>query len=101
MLDAVSDFLTVDKKIHLAFAKIAGNPIYIAILKTIHENIRRYYDTFLMMEEPEMIENLKDLEKVVAAMQNGDSKRAGEIARMHVQRFSQYMERREKQQSAV
>lgn len=99
--DAVSDFLTVDKKIHLTFAKIAGNPIYIAILKTIHENIRRYYDTFLMMEEPEMIENLKDLEKVVAAMQNGDSKRAGEIARMHVQRFSQYMERREKQQSAV
>ncbi len=99
--DGVSDFLTVDKKVHLAFAKIVGNPIYIAILNTIHENIRRYYDTFLMMEEPEMIENLKDLEKVVAAMTKKDAKRAGEIARMHVQRFSQYMELREQQQGAV
>ena len=73
--EAVSDFLTADQNIHLYFAKITGNPIYISILKTIHENIRRYYDEFLIMEESEMSENLQDLENVVAAMERGRRKR--------------------------
>lgn len=92
--EAVSDFLTADKNIHLCFAKITGNPIYISILKTIHENIRRYYDEFLVMEEPEMIENLQDLEDVVAAMEKGDAENAAALARTHVRRFNGYMEMR-------
>ena len=95
-IDGVSDFLTADKNIHLCFAKITGNPIYISILKTVHENIRRYYDEYLVMEEPEMKENLKDLEEVVAAMEKGDAETAESIARAHVSRFNGYMERREK-----
>ena len=95
--EAVSDFLTADKNIHLYFAKITGNPIYISILKTIHENIRRYYDEFLVMEEPEMKENLQDLENVVAAMESGAAEAAGDIARTHVRRFNGYMEMRERQ----
>ncbi|WP_372683754.1 FadR/GntR family transcriptional regulator [Desulfosarcina sp.] len=95
--EAVSDFLTADKNIHLYFAKITGNPIYISILKTIHENIRRYYDEFLVMEEPEMKENLQDLENVVAAMESGKAEAAGDIARTHVRRFNGYMEMRERQ----
>jgi DNA-binding FadR family transcriptional regulator len=95
--DAVSDFLTADKNIHLCFARMTGNPIYISILKTIHENIRRYYDEFLVMEEPEMKENLADLEDVVAAMEKGETETAGGIARTHVRRFNGYMERRERQ----
>ncbi|MBR9986564.1 MAG: FadR family transcriptional regulator [Desulfosarcina sp.] len=94
---AVSDFLTADKNIHLYFAKITGNPIYISILKTIHENLRRYYDEFLVMEEPEMKENLQDLENVVAAMESGMAEAAGDIARTHVRRFNGYMEMRERQ----
>lgn len=97
---AVSDFLTADKNIHLCFATITGNPIYISILKTIHENIRRYYDEFLVMEEPEMLENLKDLEDVVAAMETGDAQKAGELARIHVRRFNGYMEMREQRHKA-
>lgn len=95
--NAVSEFLTADKNIHICFAKITGNPIYISILKTIHENIRRYYDDFLIMEHPEMKENLKDLEDVVAAMEKGDARTAGNIARAHVSRFNGYMERRERE----
>ena len=95
--EAVSDFLTADKNIHLCFARMTGNPIYISILKTIHENIRRYYDEFLVMEEPEMHENLQDLEDVVAAMRKGEAEKAGDIARTHVRRFNGYMERREQQ----
>ncbi|WP_319407008.1 FCD domain-containing protein [uncultured Desulfosarcina sp.] len=96
-VEAVSDFLAADKKIHLYFAKITGNPIYISILKTIHENLRRYYDEFLVMEEPEMNENLQDLEDVVAAMESGNAEKAGEIVRTHVRRFNGYMEMRERQ----
>lgn len=95
--EAVSDFLTADKNIHLYFAKITGNPIYISILKTIHENIRRYYDEFLVMAEPEMNENLQDLEDVVNAMQSGEAEKAGRIASTHVRRFNGYMEIRERQ----
>jgi DNA-binding FadR family transcriptional regulator len=98
--EAVSDFLTADKNIHLYFAKITGNPIYISILKTIHENIRRYYDEFLVMEEPEMNENLQDLEDVVKAMESGEAEKAGSIARTHVRRFNGYMEIRERQHKA-
>ena len=94
---AVSEFLTADKNIHLCFARITGNPIYISILKTIHENIRRYYDEFLIMEEPEMLENLRDLEDVVAAMKRREGEAAGDIARTHVQRFNGYMEIRERE----
>jgi len=98
--EAVSDFLTADKNIHLYFAKITGNPIYISILKTIHENIRRYYDEFLVMEEREMNENLQDLENVVKAMQSGKAEVAGDIARTHVRRFNGYMERRKQRHKA-
>ena len=95
--EAVSDFLTADKNIHLCFAKITGNPIYISILKTIHENIRRYYDEFLVMEEPVMLENMQDLEDLAAAMANGEAQKAGDIARSHVRRFNQHMETRKEQ----
>ena len=97
---AVSDFLTADKNIHMYFAKITGNPIYISILKTIHNNIRRYYDEFLVMEDQEMNENLQDLENVVKATEKGDAEKASDIARAHVRRFNSYMERREHQHKA-
>ncbi|MBC2768192.1 MAG: FadR family transcriptional regulator [Desulfosarcina sp.] len=98
--EAVSDFLTADKNIHLCFAKITRNPIYISILKTIHDNIRRYFDEFLVMEEPEMNENLQDLEDVIKAMENGDAEKAGDIAQTHVKRFNRYMEIRERRHTA-
>ena len=94
--DAAADFLTADKNIHVCFAKITGNPIYISVLKTIHENIRRYYDEFLVMDAPEMRENMQDLEDVVVAMEKGEAQKAGDIARTHVRRFNQYMQMRQR-----
>jgi GntR family transcriptional repressor for pyruvate dehydrogenase complex len=96
-VEAVSDFLAADEDIHHCFARITGNPIFISILKTIHENIRRYYDEFLIMEEPEMRENLQDLEDVVAAVKSGREETAAELVRAHVRRFSGAMETRRRQ----
>ncbi len=98
--EAASEFLTADKNIHLCFARITGNPIYISILKTIHDNIQRYYDSFLLMQEPEMNENLRDLEAVVAAMADGDAELAKERLQAHVRRFNSYMEHRRRQGDA-
>ena len=94
--EAIPEFLTADQRIHLHCAKITGNPIYIFIQKTIHGNIRRYFEDLLMMDPPEMRENMKDLEMLVAAMEEGDAQAAGEIAQSHVSRFSSYMEMRER-----
>ena len=90
-------FIKADKEIHLYFAQISENPIYISILKTIHDNINRYYDQYLSMEEREMKENLRDLENVIQAVENGRDEDACNLVRSHVRRFSSYMEKREKE----
>ena len=40
-------FINLDKQIHMNMAVITGNPIYISVLHSIHDNIDRYYDRFL------------------------------------------------------
>jgi len=98
-IEAVPDFLTADKNLHLFFARKTHNPIYISILKTIHENIRRYYDEYLVMEAPVMHENMQDLEDLATAAMKGDAHTAGDIARNHIQRFSGYMEMRDRREA--
>jgi DNA-binding FadR family transcriptional regulator len=99
-VDGVPDFLSADQQIHQYFAKITGNPIYISLFKTMHNNIRRYFDELLFKEESEMRENLQDLESVVAAMKKGDADTACRIVRTHVRRFNNYMVMREQQKKA-
>jgi DNA-binding FadR family transcriptional regulator len=94
---AVPDFLTADINIHQYFAKITGNPIYTSLFKTIHNNMRRYFEEYLFKEVSEMKEDLRDLENVVAAMKKGDAELACKILCNHVRRFNTYMESREKE----
>jgi len=88
-------FINIDKQIHMTMAGITGNPIYISVLHSIHDNIHRYYDRFLSMEEPEIQENYQDLCNIVVAIENGQVERARELAQHHVKRFNQYMKNRE------
>jgi DNA-binding FadR family transcriptional regulator len=76
-------------------AQIAGNPIYATILHSIHENIHRYYDRFLSMEERELEENYRDLCNIVRTVEAGNAEDARKFAQEHVQRFNRYMKRRE------
>ena len=98
--EAVSDFLTADINIHQYFARITGNPIYISLFKTIHNNIRCYFEEYLFKEVAEMNEDLRDLENVVAAMKKGDADLACKILCSHVRRFNEYMETREQRYGA-
>ena len=47
-------FIEVDKRFHQELARIGGNPVYIFIMETIHENIHRYYDRYLSMKRHEL-----------------------------------------------
>jgi len=88
-------FIEADKKLHLAMAQISGNPIYISILKMVHNNIHRYYDSFLHMEKHELMENYKDLCDIVQAVEKGDEAKSKSLAQSHIRRFSEYMEKQQ------
>ena len=84
-------FIQIDKQIHMTLADITGNPIYISVLHSIHDNIHRYYDRFLSMEKRELEENYQDLCAIIEAIESSQASQARELARQHVKRFSRYM----------
>ena len=88
-------FIDIDKQIHMTMAQITGNPVYITVLNSIHDNIHRYYDKFLSMDKPELEENYNDLCDLVGAIKNSDAATARKVAKQHVTRFNQYMKKRE------
>lgn len=85
-------FIRIDRKLHLEIAKITGNPLYIYILQTIHDNIHRYYERFLPKSETNRHEEYQNLCEIVQAIEDGDSTRACSLARTHVFRFASYMD---------
>ena len=89
------EFVDVDKQIHLALAEITGNPVYISLHHTVHDNIDQYYESFLSMKAREMAENLEDLGNIIEAVAQQDMERARQLAEEHVVRFNHYMENRE------
>ncbi len=90
-LGSWDEFVRVDETVHMTLARIAGNPLYIFILQTIHENIQRYYDRFLSVGEMELKENYEDLCAIVASVEAGDARKARRLARDHVRRFRRHM----------
>ena len=89
----LEEFLRADKDLHLAFATISGNLVYISVLQTIHNNIFRYYERYLRMKDREIQENYQDLEAIVDAVKQGQPDIAKELAKQHVRRFYVYMNR--------
>jgi len=87
-------FINIDKQIHMSLAEISGNPIYISVLHSIHDNIHRYYDRFLSMEKPELEENYQDLYDIIEAVEKGRVEQARDLAQHHVKRFNRYMKKK-------
>jgi len=91
-------FIDVDKRIHTTLARITGNPVYISVLTSIHDNIHRYYDRFLSMEQAKLEENYRDLCDLVSAVDHGESDKARRLAQKHVSRFNEYMKKRQEEE---
>lgn len=92
-------FIRIDNEIHLALARIAGNPVYESILQTIYNNIHLYFDRFLPREEKILKQNYRDLHKIVIAVQEGKTAEAHSLVQEHVCRFSRLMEKNQKQKT--
>ena len=89
--DHWEEFILVDERFHTTLGRIAGNPVYIWILETIHDNIHRYYQRHLPRSRPVFEENFTDLSEIAEAVTAGNGQRARELAADHVKRFSRHM----------
>ncbi len=96
-IDHWNTFVRIDETLHMTFSRIAGNPIFIFILQTIHDNIHRYYDRFLTIGTNEFRENYEDLRHIVDAIAAHDPTAARRLARGHVRRFNARMEKKKRQ----
>lgn len=89
------EFLDADKRIHLAIAAVTRNPLHVSLLTSIHDNIHRYYDRFLSMDDSELEQNYRDLCELVEAVARGSAEDARRLAQAHVERFNRFMKQRE------
>jgi DNA-binding FadR family transcriptional regulator len=85
-------FIRVDIELHIALAEITGNPVFLAVVKMVHETILGYFDDFTLRHQAVLEENYRDLCAVVTAVEKGDAETARRLAREHVRRFNRHMQ---------
>ena len=47
----IEAFINIDVQLHIALAQIVGNPVHVAVLQMVHENMLGSYEHFLLQEE--------------------------------------------------
>ena len=88
-------FMAVDRRIHLAVAEAAGNPLHSLFLETVHDNVHRHnIGRYLNRSQAYMAGCLDDLARLVDAIARGDGETAQQIAAAHVARAYADMQRR-------
>jgi DNA-binding FadR family transcriptional regulator len=87
--------LKIDTKLHVGISQIAGNPIFTAVLRMVHENLLNTYDWLGLKNSSALNSNFEDMENMIRAIENGDDDRARSMAQEHVRKFHQYAEQRE------
>jgi DNA-binding GntR family transcriptional regulator len=90
-------FIDIDNNFHMELARIAGNHLYILVLKSIHDNINRYYNRFLSRDEKILREGYQDMCEIVKTIEANDAANAKLLAQDHVRRFNRFMELAEKE----
>jgi hypothetical protein len=84
----------------MEIARIGGNVIYESILKTIHDNIDRYFESFLPRELRTAKVSYSEMLHLVNAIEKGNSRTALSIAQKHVRKGHAFMEEVFRRQSA-
>ena len=87
-----NEFINIDNAFHMAIARIAGNPIYESVIKTIGENVHRYFDRYLPREEVFIRQNYRDLCDILDAVEKGEASMARLLVQNHVYQFNRIME---------
>jgi DNA-binding FadR family transcriptional regulator len=87
------EFMQVDKKIHLALARVGGNPLHHFFLETVHNNLHRYHiNSYLPRTDKTVWTTLTELKAIVAAVLRGEADRAEGLARDHVRQATAAMQ---------
>ena len=81
----------IDGQLHIAIAETAGNPVFLAILHMVHENILGFYDRFSLKDKRALKENYTDLYSIVDAIERRQVSRARSLSQQHVEKFMRYM----------
>ena len=89
--DNWEDFNRLDADFHLTLARMDGNPLVIANLETVHQNIHNYFVQYLPFSRDLLDQDVEDLSAILAAVKAGDSVLAGTLARDHVKRYTGLM----------
>jgi len=97
----LEEFNRLDAKFHRQIAKMADNPLIEANLRTIHENIHVYFQSYMPFSRKVLEDDFQDLRDIAAAVEKGDSSAAGEAARQHIAKFSKLMEMKHSSDSGV
>jgi len=88
------EFMQMDKEIHLALARIAGNPLHHFFLETVHSNFHRYHINAYLPRDAETIQmTLRELKDIVRAVSRGQAEQAEKLAKEHVRRATEAMQR--------
>lgn len=85
-------FHRLDAKFHKQVAAMADNPLMLANLACIHENIHVYFRTYLPFSKTLLETDYNDLCRIAQAVTQGRPEEAQKEARHHINRFSTLME---------
>lgn len=85
-------FMDVDRRMHMALANIAGNAIHESVLRTIHDNIHKYYESYLPRGKEVVDQNFRDMVDIVKAVEKGNGEKALSVGKKHVERGMKYMQ---------
>jgi len=85
------ELIDIDRRIHLALARIAGNPIHEWVLRTVLDNVVRYYEVIKPRKNEFAGECYQVLSAIVKAVEDKDSPRACSHAQDHIRRGDRYL----------
>ncbi len=93
-------FVQTDIQIHITIAEIVNNPVFTAVLQMVHENILQSHERFSLRSKKVLQENLRDLQDIIAAIEEQDADRARGLAEKHVRQFTKHMQKEHQQLQA-
>lgn len=87
------EFMDLDKEIHLALARIAGNPLHHCFLETVHNNIQGPNIRIYLSKDADTLKvSFEDTGEMIEAVARGDAEEARRLAQDHVAKFKNFME---------
>jgi DNA-binding FadR family transcriptional regulator len=87
------EYVEIDSRMHIAFSEVAGNPLYSAVVKMVHESIMGSHERYSLYFSIQKYakESIKDLTAMVKAVERGQVEEARLLAKKHVRKFNQIM----------